>query len=67
MSDKKYRLDLTEKQINMINELIEDTFQLAIDMNETPNNGIELISLSSYLNFNLGFEKGVEQQLEIEE
>lgn len=67
MSDKKYRIDLTEKQINVINELIEDTFQLAIDMNETPNNGIELISLSSYLNFNLGFEKGVEQQLEIKE
>lgn len=67
MSDKKYEFLLTEKQINMINELIEEKFELAIDMNATPMQGIELISLSSYLNFNLGFEKGVEQQLEIEE
>lgn len=63
----KYQFNLTEKQVEMINKLIENEFQLASDMNETVENGVELISLSSYLNLNLGFEKGVEQQLEIEE
>lgn len=61
MSDKKYEFDLTGKQVEMINALIEREFELAIDMNETPSNWEELISLESYLNFKLGFWKGREE------
>lgn len=67
MTDKKYEFDLTGKQVEVINTLIEREFELAIDMNEVPYNGIELIKLSSYLNFKLGFWKGREELVEVKE
>ena len=67
MSEKKYRFDLTESQVNMINKLIEEKFQLASDMNETVDNGVELISLACYLNSKLGFNQGFEVAMEVEE
>ena len=65
--DKKYQFNLTEKQVEMINELIENEFQLASDMNERVDNGVELIYLASYLNFELGFNQGYEKSMEVEE
>lgn len=62
---KKYEFELTEEQIELINELIEDKFDLASDMNEVVINGTKLISLASYLNFKLGFEKGKEEHGEV--
>ncbi|ACV28847.1 Uncharacterised protein [Anaerococcus prevotii] len=67
MSDKKYQFKFTEKQVEMINELIEDKFQLASDMNEQVINGVELISLAAHLNFELGFNQGYEKSMEVEE
>ncbi|MDU3212156.1 MAG: hypothetical protein E6Z21_00980 [Anaerococcus vaginalis] len=63
----KYQFNLTEKQVEMINKLIENEFQLASDMNETVENGVELISLTSYLNFELGFNQGYEKSMDVEE
>lgn len=56
MNDKQYKFNLTEKQIDMINELIKKEFQ-----NEVVNNEKELMSLLSYINFELGFQKGNEE------
>ena len=56
MRDKQYQFNLTEKQIDMINDLIKNEFQ-----NEVVNNEEELISLLSYINFELGFQKGNEE------
>lgn len=67
MSDKKFEFELTKEQVEMINKLIENKFQLASDMNEVPYDGIKLIGLSSYLNFKLGFWKGREELVEVEE
>nr|DAK50583.1 MAG TPA: hypothetical protein [Caudoviricetes sp.] len=67
MTDKKYEFDLTGEQVEMINRLIEEEFQLASDMNKTPYNGLKLMSLSSYLNFKLGFWKGREELVEVKE
>ena len=67
MSEKKYRFDLTENQVNMINKLIEEKFELASDMNESVNNGVELISLACHLNSKLGFNQGFERCMEVEE
>lgn len=67
MKDKKYQFNLTEKQVEMINELIEDKFQLASDMNDVVNNGVEFMSLAAYLNFELGFNQGYEKSMEVEE
>lgn len=67
MKDKKYQFNLTEKQIEMINQLIEDKFELASDMNERVDKGVELISLAAYLNFELGFNQGYEKSFEVEE
>ena len=53
MKNKQYQFNLTEKQIDMINELIKKEFQ-----NELVNNREELISLGCHLNFELGFQKG---------
>lgn len=61
MRDKQYQFNLTEKQIDMINDLIKNEFQLASDMNEAVINGEELISLGCHLNFELGFNKGIEE------
>lgn len=54
--NKKYQFYLTEKQVDMINELIKNEFQ-----NEVVNNEKELMSLLSYINFELGFQKGNEE------
>lgn len=54
--NKKYQFYLTEKQVDMINELIKNKFQ-----NEAVNNEKELMSLLSYINFELGFQKGNEE------
>lgn len=62
---KKYEFELTEEQVELINELIEDRFYSADDMDVAPENGIKLIWLSSYLNFKLGFEKGKEEYGEV--
>lgn len=67
MKDKKYQFNLTEKQVEMINELIEDKFQLASDMNDVVNNGVEFMSLAAYLNFELGFNQGYEKSMEVKE
>ena len=56
MKYKEYKFNLTEKQIDMINELIKKEFQ-----NELVNNREELISLGCHLNFELGFQKGNEE------
>lgn len=61
MRDKQYQFNLTEKQVDIINELIKNEFQLASDMNEAVINGEELISLGCHLNFELGFNKGIEE------
>lgn len=50
MKNKQYQFNLTEKQVDMINELIKKEFQ-----NELVNNREELISLGCHLNFELGF------------
>lgn len=67
MRDKQYQFNLTEKQVDMINELIKNEFQLASDMNEAVINGEELMSLLSYINFELGFQKGNEEFERIED
>lgn len=67
MNDKKYRFDLTENQVNIINNLIEEKFQLASDMNEAVDNGVELISLACHLNSKLGFNQGFEKSMELED
>lgn len=56
MKNKQYQFNLTEKQVDMINELIKNEFQ-----NEAVNNEKELMSLLSYINFELGFQKGSEE------
>lgn len=56
MKNKEYQFNLTEKQIDMINELIKKEFQ-----NEVINNKEELMSLLSYINLELGFQKGSEE------
>ena len=56
MKNKQYQFNLTEKQVDMINELIKKEFQ-----NELVNNEKELMSLLSYINFELGFQKGNEE------
>lgn len=56
MINKKYQFYLTEKQVDMINELIKKEFR-----NEVVNNEKELMSLLSYINFELGFQKGNEE------
>lgn len=67
MSEKKYQFDLTESQVDMINKLIEEKFQLASDMNEAVDNGVELISLACHLNSKLGFNQGFEMAMEVDE
>lgn len=62
MRDKQYQFNLTEKQIDMINDLIKKEFQ-----NELVNNREELISLGCHLNFELGFNKGIEEFERIED
>lgn len=54
--NKKYQFNLTEKQVDMINELIKNEFR-----NEAVNNEEELMSLLSYINFELGFQQGSEE------
>ena len=56
MKNKQYQFNLTEKQVDMINELIKKEFQ-----NELVNNREELISLGCHLNFELGFNKSIEE------
>ena len=56
MINKKYQFYLTEKQVDMINELIKKEFR-----NEVVNNREELMSLLSYINLELGFQKGSEE------
>lgn len=56
MRDKQYQFNLTEKQIDTINELIKKEFQ-----NEVINNKEELMSLLSYINLELGFQKANEE------
>ena len=63
---KKYEFELTEEQVELINELIEDRFYSADDMDVAPENGTRLIGLSSYLNFMLGFWKGREELVKVE-
>lgn len=66
MTDKKFEFDLTQEQVELINTLIENEFRLAKDMNIVPCNGTKLIGLSSYLNFKLGFWKGREELVKVE-
>lgn len=61
MRDKQYQFNLTEKQIDMINDLIKKEFK-----NEVVNNEEELISLGCHLIFELGFNKSVEEFGEVE-
>lgn len=61
MKNKKYQFYLTEKQVNIINKLTKNEFQLASGMHDVVNNDEELITLVSYLNFELGFQKSNEE------
>lgn len=61
MKNKKYQFYLTEKQVNIINKLTKNKFQLASGMYDVVNNDEELITLVSYLNFELGFQKSNEE------
>lgn len=56
MNEREYQFNLTEKQIDTINDLIKKEFK-----NEVVNNEEELMSLLSYINFELGFQKGNEE------
>lgn len=67
MRDKKYQFYLTEKQVNIINKLTKNEFQLASGMYDVVNNDEELITLVSYLNFELGFQKSNEEFERIED
>lgn len=60
--NKKYQFYLTGKQVDMINELIKNELQ-----NEVVNNEKELMSLLSYINFELGFQKGNEEFERVED
>lgn len=60
--NKKYQFYLTEKQADTINELIKNELQ-----NEVVNNEKELMSLLSYINFELGFQKGNEEFERVED
>lgn len=62
MRDKQYQFNLTEKQVDTINALIKKEFQ-----NEVVINGDELMSLLSYINFELGFQKGNEEFERVED
>lgn len=62
MINKKYQFYLTEKQVDMINELIKKEFR-----NEVVNNEKELMSLLSYINFELGFQQGNEEFERVED
>lgn len=55
MNEREYQFNLTEKQIDTINDLIKKEFK-----NEVVNNEEEFMSLLSYINFELGFQKGNE-------
>lgn len=67
MRDKKYQFYLTEKQVNIINKLTKNKFQLASGMYDVVNNDEELITLVSYLNFELGFQKSNEEFGKVED
>lgn len=67
MRDKKYQFYLTEKQVNIINKLTKNEFQLASGMYDVVNNDEELITLVSYLNFELGFQKSNEEFGKVED
>ena len=67
MKNKQYQFNLTEKQVDMINDLIKKEFQLASDMNKAVINGEELMSLLSYINFELGFQKANEEFRSVED
>lgn len=67
MKNKKYQFYLTEKQVNIINKLTKNEFQLASGMYDVVNNDEELITLVSYLNFELGFQKSNEEFGRVEE
>lgn len=56
MKNKQYQFNLTEKQVDIINWLIKNELQNQAVINEE-----ELISLGCHLNFELGFNKGVEE------
>lgn len=62
MKNKQYQFNLTEKQIDTINELIKKEFK-----NEVVNNEEELISLGCHLIFELGFQKENEEFGRVEE
>lgn len=62
MINKKYQFYLTEKQADTINELIKNELQ-----NEVVNNEKELMSLLSYINFELGFQKDNEEFERVED
>lgn len=62
MRDKQYKFNLTEKQVDIINWLIKNELQ-----NEAVNNEEEFMSLLSYINFELGFQKGNEEFERIED
>lgn len=67
MKNKKYQFYLTEKQVNIINKLTKNEFQLASGMYDVVNNDEELITLVSYLNFELGFQKSNEEFMKVED
>lgn len=64
MKNKQYQFNLTEKQVDIINELIKKEFERTTsDIDETIINEDELVSLLSYIIFELGFQK-VNEELE---
>lgn len=65
MSDKKYRLDLSLDQIELINELIN--FKINEEVARKVEDYEETMELSKYINQKLGYYKGQENLDGVEE
>ena len=65
MSDKKYRLDLSLDQIELINELIN--FKINEEIAWNVEEYEETMELSKYINRKLGYYEGQEKLDEVEE
>lgn len=65
MSDKKYKLDLTLDQIELINELIN--FKINEEIAWNVEEYEETMELSKYINRKLGYYEGQENLYEVGE
>lgn len=65
MSDKKYRLDLSLDQIELINELIN--FKIREEFAWNSEDYEEVMELSKYINQKLGYYESQRKLYEVEE